>query len=53
MCVHPTSVKCVRYIIVRGYRVRQTICRVCQTRGQRERRAVQRAFRMLARMPVP
>lgn len=53
MCSHPNTVKRVRYVIIRGYRVRQTVCRACHALNQRNTRAIKRAFQWLVRMPAP
>ena len=52
MCTHPKSALRTRYVTVRGYRCRHTYCNDCKNAHQREHRALRKAFRMLATLPV-
>lgn len=52
-CSHPQAAKRVRYIIVKGHRVRNELCRECRNAYWRNERALRRAFRLIATMPVP
>jgi hypothetical protein len=52
MCDHPKSALRTRYVMVRGYRCKNTYCNDCKSAYQRARTAMRRAFRWLATMPV-
>lgn len=51
-CSHPKARKRFRYRVIRGYRVREELCRECRNAYWREHRKIRRGFGILVRLPV-